>query len=52
MGVFVEESSLSRADARYTGKIVMAEAATTAIALLRQSCMRKLSLEFSVLHHE
>src|SRR5205823_71016 len=46
-----EKPSLVCADAGYTGKRVIAEAATTAMALVRRRCMGSLSLEFTVLNH-
>src|SRR5260370_13298852 len=52
MGVLGEKWSLAWADAGYGGKSVMAEAAATAIALVRRGCIWTLSLKFSVLNNK
>src|SRR5882757_2798112 len=49
-GVFVEEPPLCCAYAGYVGKSVMAEAATTATALVRRGCIEYLSLKLLVLN--
>src|SRR5260221_7603752 len=52
MGVFVEGPPLCCAYAGYVGKSVMAEAATTATALVRRGCIECLSLKLSVLNYK